>query len=90
MLLKLLIVIALIVIVYRASKSWFGQNDENRRRASTGRGEHIDDDMVQDPQCGIYFPRRQAIHLRENGRDLLFCSEKCRQSYVAAHGEHHS
>jgi hypothetical protein len=47
----------------------------------TGR---IDDLMIKDPQCGVYFPRRDGIALKSGGEDLLFCSPECRDKYLAA------
>jgi hypothetical protein len=47
----------------------------------------IDDVMIKDPQCGIYFPRRDGIGLTSGGEELLFCSRECRDKYHAAHSE---
>ena len=85
MLFRLIVFIVLGVIIYRASKSWFGQGRSKQSRMSGSSADRIDDDMVQDPQCGIYFPRREGITLNVQGQQLLFCSEKCKQAYVAAH-----
>ncbi|MBW2591589.1 MAG: hypothetical protein JRE58_01050 [Deltaproteobacteria bacterium] len=42
----------------------------------------IDDIMVKDPYCQIYFPRRNGIHLHLNGEDLYFCSPECRDNFI--------
>jgi hypothetical protein len=54
----------------------------NRRQAG-----RIDDVMIKDPQCGVYFPRRDGIVLKSGGDDLLFCSPECRDKYLAARSE---
>lgn len=82
MLFRLLIIIVLAVVIYRGLKSWLGQDTARQQRRSDRQSGQIDDDMVQDPLCGIYFPRRQGIAFRDRGKDLLFCSEKCKQNYV--------
>lgn len=43
----------------------------------------IEDEMVQDPHCGSYFPRREAVMLRRGGENLAFCSRECREAYLA-------
>ena len=44
----------------------------------------IDDIMLYDPFCKIYFPKRTGVHLREDGKDLYFCSTKCRDNYLSS------
>ena len=42
----------------------------------------IDDVMVKDPQCGVYFPQRNSIVVSKNGENLYFCSTECRDKYL--------
>ena len=42
----------------------------------------IDDVMIQDPYCKVYFPKRDGIHLKDKGKDLYFCSTNCRDKYL--------
>jgi len=42
----------------------------------------IDDVMIQDPYCKVYFPKRDGIHLKDKGKDLYFCSTNCRNKYL--------
>jgi len=37
--------------------------------------------MEQDPQCGIYIPRNEAVTLRKKGKTIYFCSHKCRDDW---------
>lgn len=48
-----------------------------------GEPSQIDDVMVKDPYCEVYFPKRDGIHVRFNGQDLYFCSETCRDKFLA-------
>jgi YHS domain-containing protein len=42
----------------------------------------INDEMVQDPVCQVYIPKRQAVALSDpNGTIHYFCSTKCRDAY---------
>jgi YHS domain-containing protein len=47
------------------------------------------DELVQDPLCKLYVPRREAVVLREGGEDVFFCSAACRDRYVQ-HGSRHT
>ena len=78
---KLLFLIIIAYLAYRAVKSWVvrnlqapGQNDS--------RHPSIDDVMVKDPVCGIYFPQREGVELRRGGQTFLFCSAACRDRFL--------
>jgi len=43
----------------------------------TSRGE----EMVQDPECGTYVPRNDAVKTQVNGKTRYFCSTECRDKY---------
>ena len=43
----------------------------------------IDDVMIKDPLCGVYFPKRKGHHLKDGCEDLYFCSSTCREKFVA-------
>lgn len=84
MLIRLLIIIILVIVVYRAVKSWLGGPSRPHVRSTTGQAPmKADDVMIQDPECGIYFARRDAVALDENGKTLYFCSEACKEKYLA-------
>jgi uncharacterized protein len=81
--LRLLILVGLGVLLYRLFKS--GLESGQRRAPMPGQGSRqVDDVMVQDPQCGIYFPRREGVSLSIAGQELFFCSGACRDQYQAA------
>jgi len=39
--------------------------------------------MERDPQCGTYVPRGDAIRKSIRGTTHYFCSNKCRDAYLA-------
>ncbi len=80
---RLIIFIIVIYFAYRGVRSWIRQLGMDRPAAGRDRPE-IDDEMVQDPQCGIYVPRRDAIGARVGGQNLYFCSETCKNRYIDA------
>ncbi len=44
----------------------------------TSRGE----EMVQDPECGAYVPRNDAIKTQAKDKTCYFCSTECRDKYL--------
>jgi YHS domain-containing protein len=47
----------------------------------------IDDIMIKDPYCEVYFPKRTGVHLKHAGEDLYFCSADCRDKFLAERSE---
>ena len=84
---RLLVLMAVLYFGFRALKSWTARQ-VGGTGAPPGRGGpgEITDVMVQDPQCGIYLPRREGIPLQQGGLTHYFCSAQCRDAYLAAHG----
>ena len=79
------VILAVVVYVfYRALKSWmFPAPDSSKSVAGKDAG-RIDDVMIKDPFCEVYFPKRNAVHLQFDGDDLYFCSIACKDQYIAA------
>jgi len=38
--------------------------------------------MERDPQCGTFVPRGDAVAARVRGKELWFCSTRCRDEYM--------
>lgn len=81
--LKIIIIIVLGYLLYRlymaGRKKRLAAEAEQQQRGRAA----IEDVLVQDPSCGSYVPRGQALRLRSRERDFFFCSEKCRQAFAA-------
>lgn len=45
----------------------------------------IHDELVRDPVCGVFVPKRQAIVLIMDGKTHYFCSEGCRKEFFKTH-----
>jgi uncharacterized protein len=82
MLIRLLILIILFIVVYRAIKSWLRRLSEPQERSAAPPSMKADDVMIQDPECGIYLARRDAVTFSENGKTYYFCSQSCKNSYM--------
>ena len=80
---RLLIIIGVAYLAYRALKSWMLQNASTKKTVAGETAGEIDDVMVKDPLCQAYFPKRNGVRLKTNGEDLYFCSQECRDKFVA-------
>lgn len=77
---RILILIALIYLLYRLVKGLKGLKGPEDS-AERDRGVDVIDDMVQDPNCGTYVPRSDAVRRRFGGEEVFFCSETCADEY---------
>jgi len=40
------------------------------------------DELVKDPVCGVYCPKKEAISIKINGKTYYFCSKDCRDKFL--------
>lgn len=80
---KIIVFIAVGYIGFRFLKSWIVKHITISQAGTNQPPREIDDVMVQDPFCQVYFPKRSGVHLRHHGKDLYFCSPECRQRYIS-------
>jgi len=40
------------------------------------------EELVQDPYCQTYIPRRTAVRKRVEGRDYYFCNKECLKKFL--------
>ena len=74
----------IIYICYRFLKSWILKKIHGNARFSKT-DNTVDDIMIKDPFCETYFPKRNGVRLMVDGKDLYFCSEECKDKFVALH-----
>ena len=82
---RLLILAGLVYFIYRSLKSWMGSSTHSSTPMSGGTAGEIDDIMVKDPLCEVYFPKRNGVPLMFKGEELLFCGTECRNKFVDLH-----
>ena len=75
--LRLIFFFILGYILYRFMKSVFGAGKKIYHNSSGA----VIDEMVQDPVCETYIPKRQAVKVSRKGRDYFFCSEECAEKF---------
>lgn len=82
---RFLIILGLIYFAYRAIKSLMLKGGPSKNKVSREPTGEIDDVMVKDPYCEVYFPKRNGVHLKIDGKELYFCSTECRNKFIAKH-----
>ncbi len=74
---RLILLAFLIYIAYRLFRGFTTSKQEIRRTPEGG----VIDEMVQDPVCKTYVPRRDAVKKIIGGEEVFFCSEACASKY---------
>jgi uncharacterized protein len=73
---RLIIILALVAGFIMLYRSLFRGASSPRKVDPTDTA-----DMAQDPQCGTYVPKRQAVLKSIQGKEHFFCSKKCADEY---------
>ncbi|MEE4352081.1 MAG: YHS domain-containing protein [Desulfatiglans sp.] len=74
---RFLVLILLGYLFFRIIKGFLGIGRQFERRDDGG----AIDEMVQDPQCKMYIPLRDARREVIKGREFYFCSKECAQEF---------
>ena len=83
---KLFIYAVFLYVVYRLLTGGRKKKPVGTNRQAAAPGElAAHDELVEDPVCHIYIPKRQAIVLQDSDTVVFFCSEQCRKMYCDAH-----
>jgi uncharacterized protein len=77
---RLLWILFLAGIVYLLAKRAFSSG----KKKAVG-PEDAGEEMVQDPVCGCYLLKSQALSLSSHGERIYFCGEGCFQKYKSLH-----
>jgi YHS domain-containing protein len=89
MFIRVLIFTILGLFLYRALNAWLGNSTADGQESGCGPPTEVDDVMIKDPVCGIYFPQRDGVILKAAHEVLYFCSTQCRDSYLAQQSKPH-
>ena len=74
---RIIILAVLAYILYRLVKGVFSVRTKIDRRKPGG----VIDEMVQDPFCKTYIPRRESVRRIIQGQEYLFCSDECADKF---------
>jgi len=81
---RLVLLIVLLYLLYRLIKMVIGgpRLERSREGGKQKKKERIEDEMVKDPQCGVYVPKREAVTAKVGGEKIYFCSEDCKEAFL--------
>lgn len=82
---KLILLIALLYFGLKLRRAWLDFKRSQQHVGNRMEINRIDDVMVKDPFCQAYFPKREGVRHLVDGQELYFCSEECRNGYMAEH-----
>ena len=75
----------LVYVFVKLLKKLFGkQASESRqqtKKPSFNPGPRQVNEMVQDPVCKVYVPKKEALHLDKAGKSYYFCCRSCRDRF---------
>jgi YHS domain-containing protein len=78
---RILIILALIYIIYLLTRSAYPHLKKGYQEGMGKSDSTVLDEMVKDPNCQIYLPKKQAIAEKMNNEWYYFCSEECRRKW---------
>lgn len=80
---KLIILLAVGYFLYRAVKPKSNRGTLRGRPMNAEGGLPVDDEMIQDPVCRTFIPKREAVVLDRGGNRYYFCSDACKAAFQA-------
>jgi YHS domain-containing protein len=84
MIIRIVLLIAIGYAGFRLLKSWVVKHITMSGMTGNSPSQgSVDDILIQDPVCKVYFSKKTGVHLYSNGKDLYFCSDACRQKYIS-------
>lgn len=81
---RAILFIILAYVIYKMVRASFRPSGSIGSDRSTG---PFEDEMVKDPHCQTYFPKRMAYKTRIHGETLYFCSKECSDRYKDKGGD---
>jgi len=81
--LKLIFLVFLLLVIFAASSvlSIFWRLLSGPRQQAPREKSSRGEEMVRDPQCGMFLPRSDAVSASIRGSQHHFCSTDCRDAY---------
>ena len=75
---RFLLLIFLFLIVYYLFRLFIKSLSSSKKKTEGWEPE----ELVQDPNCQTYIPKRSALKKRVSGRDYYFCKKECLDNFV--------
>jgi YHS domain-containing protein len=85
LLIRIALFIVLVYVFFKIRKMLFGKQEAGSRqqaeKPSYTDGPRQINEMVQDPVCRVYVPKKEALHLDLAGKSYYFCSRMCMDKF---------
>ena len=85
-LIRILIGMAIGYVIYRAYQRVKESLTLQRQPPQSERLKEPDP-LMQDPVCGTFIPRKEALKLEKEGKEHFFCSEGCLKRFRRSGGK---
>lgn len=82
---KILMLILLGFVGYSMIQGMIRPKEQKKRGWMQRNRSHEGEQMVEDPQCGTFIPIGDAVSANIGGKQVYFCSKKCRKEYKKSH-----
>jgi len=82
---KFLFFLAIIIFGYLALKRYVSGLFSRSSQGGASNRPPITDELVKDPVCGVYVPKKEAIVYGRGGKLYYFCCEKCLKEFKKKH-----
>jgi YHS domain-containing protein len=83
---RFLIFLGLLILLYYLVKGWISPSKLRQTDRDEGEWE-LESEMVKDPRCKTYIPKKSAIGALIDGREYHFCSRQCLKEFKRQMGE---
>ncbi len=85
---RILIILALFLVLYYLVRGLFrpGKGERETPRTHPDVDRVGGNELVKDPLCQTYVPKRSAVRKRFRGEDVFFCSQECMERYLRGKG----
>jgi len=71
----------LVYVFFKLLKRLFpkqgAENRQQKKKPSFNAGSRQVNEMVQDPVCKVYVPKKEALHIAKAGKSYYFCCRSC-------------
>jgi uncharacterized protein len=86
-LIRFFIIIGIFYLAFKILKLALLKGNSYKQGIGRKSASEIDDVMIKDPFCGVYFPQRNRVSANIKGNTLYFCSSECRNKYIESHSK---
>lgn len=76
-----LLIALLLYIIWRVVMGFSGSKKKSIRTGGESAGQLPSEELVQDPVCGVYIPKSDAIKVKKHGEVFYFCGKECRRKF---------